>query len=77
MIKIKGIKDFGIWLKEGEITECNNILARHVIKKGYARLAQKMPEEWRLFKKYGLNYLADSFSRGKVMKIIKEIEKRD
>jgi len=74
MIRIKGLKDFGIWLKKGEITEANNSLARHVIKKGYAKVVGKMPLEFKLLKKYNLNYLADSFARGKVVEILKKFE---
>lgn len=40
MMKIKGIKDFGIWLKKGEIVEVNNNLALTVIRDGYAQLIE-------------------------------------
>jgi len=38
MIKVKGIKDFGTWLRIGETVLVNNNLGLHVVKKGYAKM---------------------------------------
>lgn len=36
MIKLKGLTDFGCWLKKGKITIANNQIGSFVIQKGYA-----------------------------------------
>lgn len=37
MIKVRGISDFGTWLRKGKITIVNNQLCNMVVKEGYAK----------------------------------------
>lgn len=86
MIKIRGLQDFGTWLRKGEIVVVNNNLGLFVIQKGYAEIVREdvivddkrtknIEEQLKLLEKYGLNPLSQSYGRTDILKLLRKLEK--
>lgn len=86
MIKVLGLKDFGIWLKKGEVTITNNYLGLMVIEQGYAKFIRyvtnndkraigekEMNRRFKKLKKYKIP-LKNYYSFRQLVDIIEKIE---
>jgi len=89
MIKIKGLKDFGTWLRKGEEVVTSNQSGFWVINKGYAEFIgyaddpkdkravgkKEMEMRVKLFEKYGLK-MKNNYSFIAVWNLIKQLESK-
>jgi len=75
MRTIIGKKNFGIWLKKGKTHRVSNHLAESVVSKGYAEyVPEEETEEGKLLMEYGLEPDNISYSRIKIVEILKLVE---
>ncbi|MFX0133357.1 MAG: hypothetical protein ACFFDN_06925 [Candidatus Hodarchaeota archaeon] len=88
MMKVKGIKNFGIWLKKGKETICNNSLGLMVIETGRAEFIKyidkgdkrinigekEMNKRIKKLKKYNIP-MKSFYSFKHLIEIIEKVEK--
>jgi len=91
MMKVKGITNFGLWLKRGEEVCINNNLGSWAVQKGYAEFidyvnikadkrtssVKEMRERKKLFRKYNIP-IKNTYGMTLVLNLLRKLEeKRD